>query len=61
MAPILINQVHTSQSYFFQIHFNVIHPLILVVSSLWLSHQYPTNIPLLPIRAPYSAHRTLLD
>jgi hypothetical protein len=29
--------------------------------SFWNSHQYPTRIPLLPMRATFSEHLILLD
>jgi hypothetical protein len=46
-----ISLVHTIPSYF-SIHFNIIHPptscSFYLSLSLWLSHQYPTCIPLRP-------------
>jgi hypothetical protein len=53
-APILskINPVHTTPSYFYKIHFNIILPPMSRSSSwsrfFWLSHQNPVCIPLLP-------------
>jgi hypothetical protein len=46
--------IHTIQSYFSKISSQ--WPL-----SFWLSHHYPTCIPLLPIRATCPAHLILLD
>jgi hypothetical protein len=53
-SPILshINSIHTIQSYLTKIHFNIVRSHTSWSSqwplSLWLSHQYPICIPLLP-------------
>jgi hypothetical protein len=63
LVPILsqINLVHTTQSYFYQIYFNNIHPPTSWSSywslSLWLSHQYPICIPLRPPFVLHIPHR----
>jgi hypothetical protein len=48
-----INPIHTISSYLSKIHFNIVHPptswSYQWSLSFWLSHQYPTYIPLLPI------------
>jgi hypothetical protein len=54
LAPILsqIDLVHTTPSYLSMIHFNIVHLPMSWASqwplTFWLSHQYPTCIPLLP-------------
>jgi hypothetical protein len=54
VVPILsqIDPIHTISSYLSKIHFNIVHPPTSWSSqwslSFWLSHQYPTCIPLLP-------------
>jgi hypothetical protein len=44
--------IHTIPSYLSKINFNIVHPLTSWSSqwslSFWISHQYPTCIPLLP-------------
>jgi hypothetical protein len=62
LVPILsqINPIHTITSYLPKIYFNIVRPPASWSSqwplSLWLSHQYPICISLLPTRATCPAH-----
>jgi hypothetical protein len=64
---IQINPVHTTLSYHFQIHFNIVHPPTSWSSqwspSFWHSHQYPICIPLRPhsCYVPCPSHPPCLD
>jgi hypothetical protein len=60
-----IDPVYTTRSYLCKIHFNIVHPLnvlvFVVVSFLAAFRQNPICIPLLPIYVTFSAQLILLD
>jgi hypothetical protein len=59
-----INPVHTTSSYLTKTHLNIIHPPSSWSSywslSFWISHQQPTDIPVLPIHATCPAISSFL-
>jgi hypothetical protein len=69
LVPIInqINPVHITPSYLSKINFNIIHPPTFWSPkwslSFWLSHQYPTCIPPLPLSCymPCPSHPPWLD